>query len=236
MEKEIKALLSKQVDGIIYVTAHERMLNCLPEELKIPAVMAYGYTKSKSFPSVGVDDAGGAYMIVNYIAGQGHKKIGVVTGEPQSIHTRARLLGYQKALFENQIFYNPDYIAEGDWTREGGCRAAKGLMEKGVTAIFCMNDLMAGGVYDALEEMGLKPGNDVAVAGYDNREIAGYYKPALTTIELPLSQIGQKACEMVIGMIDGKKNGNNPAGAGEVIEIEERGSLRIRDSVERTAE
>ena len=60
-------------------------------------------------------------------------------------------------------------------------------MEQGVTAICCMNDLMAGGVYDRMEERGMLPGKEVSVTGYDNRELSGYYKPPLTTISLATS-------------------------------------------------
>ena len=61
--------------------------------------------------------------------------------------------------------------------------------KRGATAIFCMNDFMAGGTYDRLEELGLHAGKDVAVAGYDNREMACYEKPPLTTMALPLHDI-----------------------------------------------
>ena len=64
-----------------------------------------------------------------------------------------------------------------------------------------MNDFMAGGTYDRLEELGLHAGKDVAVAGYDNREMACYEKPPLTTMALPLHDIGYKACQIIIGIL-----------------------------------
>ena len=76
------------------------------------------------------------------------------------------------------------------------------LLEKGVTAIFCMNDLMAGGVYDRLDELGLKIPQDISITGYDNRELSSYYKPPLTTITLPLHDIGYRAGEVMIGLLE----------------------------------
>ena len=79
-------------------------LKCLPENLTVPASMAYGYTKSEHYPSVVVDDKKGAYEIVNYVISMGHKNIGVITGKERSIHTHDRLLGYQKALYDHSFF------------------------------------------------------------------------------------------------------------------------------------
>ena len=98
VDEEIRKLIATQVDGIIYVTAHERIMHCIPDNLSIPAVMAYGYTESKNIPSVVVDDERGAYEMIRYLIAQGHKKIGVITGKADSLHAQARLIGYQKAL------------------------------------------------------------------------------------------------------------------------------------------
>ena len=67
-----------------------------------------------------------------------------------------------------------------------------------------MNDLMAGGVYDRAEEGNIKIPEDISVVGYDNRELSSYYKPPLTTITLPLHDIGYRAAEVMIGMVDKK--------------------------------
>ncbi|MGL5436021.1 MAG: LacI family DNA-binding transcriptional regulator [Lachnospiraceae bacterium] len=201
---EIKKLMEKQVEGIIYVAAHERVISCIPDKLPIPAVMAYGYTQNSQIPSVVVDDTHGAYEIIQHVIRQGHKRIGVITGKKDSLHAQARLVGYQTALFDQGILYDPNLVMEGDWTRESGYAATDQLLEKGVTAVFCMNDLMAGGVYDRLADFGKMVGRDLSVVGYDNRELSSYYKPPLTTIMLPLHDIGYRAGEIMIEMLEGK--------------------------------
>ncbi len=202
---EIKKLMEKQVEGIIYVAAHERMICCIPDTLTIPAVMAYGYSKNIKVPSVVVDDVHGAAEIIQYLVENGHTRVGVITGKPDSIHAQARLVGYQQVLFKNGILYDPSLVVEGDWTRESGYRCTGQLLEKEVTAIFCMNDLMAGGVYDRVDELGMKAGTDISIAGFDNRELSGYYKPPLTTISLPLHDIGHKASELIIDLLNGRE-------------------------------
>ena len=206
VRQEIKKLMAMQVEGIIYVTAHERvMINCIPEELPIPAVMAYGYSKSKRVPSVVVDDETGAYEIIRHMIDNGHKRIGVITGKTDSLHMQARLIGYQKALRDAGLCYDPEIVFYGDWTRESGYEHAVKLLDTDVTAVFCMNDLMAGGIYDRAEELGIDIPGKLSVAGYDNRELASYYKPPLTTSRLPLHDVGYKSAEVIMDML-GKKN------------------------------
>lgn len=204
VKQEIKKLIAMQVEGIIYVTAHERAVRCIPEDLPIPAVMAYGYTKSGRVPSVVVDEEQATYGLVEYLIRKGHKRVGVITGKTDSLHMQGRLLGYQKALRDNQIFYDPELVFPGDWTRESGYRYTDELLEKKVTAIFCMNDLMAGGVYDRADELGLDIPGDISIVGYDNRQLSSYYKPPLTTVELPLHDIGYKAADVMIQMLKGE--------------------------------
>ena len=204
VKREMRRLAAKQVEGIIYVTAHERVMRCIPENFSIPSVLAYGYTKSGKVPSVVVDDEHGGYEAMQYIIENGHRKIGIIMGKSDSIHAQSRLLGCQKAFRDNGIIYDPELVRIGDWTREAGYQNTDFLLEKGVTAVFCMNDLMAGGVYDRLDELGVKISEDISVAGYDNRELSGYYKPPLTTINLPLHDIGYRAAEIMIDMLEKK--------------------------------
>jgi len=201
VHKEIKDLMSKQVNGVIYVAAHERTIKCIPDDLPIPAVMAYGYTDNDKIPSIVVDDVHGAYEVVGHMIEKGHRRIGVITGKKDSLHMQDRLTGYQKALYDNQILYDPSIVCFGDWIRESGYEFTDTLLAKGVTAIFCMNDLIAGGVYDRMSEKGLTPGADISIVGFDNRQLSSYYKPPLTTINLPLHDIGYCASEVIIRMI-----------------------------------
>ena len=201
VQREIQKLVAKQVEGIIYVAAHERLINVFPEQLPVPMVVAYGYTSHRGIPSVMVSDEQGARELVKYLISMGHRRIGVIAGKKYSMHTRSRLEGYQRALFEGNVLYDPDLVVYGDWERESGYRNTDYLIEKNVTAIFCMNDFMAGGAYDRLDERKLKVGRDIAVAGYDNREMAEYEKPPLTTMGLPLHDIGYRASEIILDML-----------------------------------
>lgn len=204
LRENIRKLLNMQVAGIIYVAAHERILKCLPEDIPVPTVMAYGYTQSKKIPSVVVDDVSGAFSVMENLIQHGHRRIGVITGKPDSLHAQARLMGLQKALYQYHVPFLPQLVVNGDWERASGYAHMDELLRENVTAIFCMNDLMAGGVYDRLDELHIKAGTDISVAGYDDRMLSSYYKPPLTTVRLPLHDIGYKASEVVLGMLNGE--------------------------------
>ncbi len=232
VKREISDLVNKQVEGIIYVTAHERVMKeCLPDDLDIPAAMAYGYTQSPKIPSVVVDDEDGAALIINELIRNGHKKIGIITGKEDSLHAQARLRGAQKAFYHAAIPYNPDFVKIGNWERSSGYEWTDELLSGGVTAIFCMNDLMAGGVYDRLDELGMTIGEGgISVAGYDDRMSSAYYKPALSTVKLPLHDIGYEASRQVMKLLEEKQTGH-PQEEQKPLVIQMPCTLVPRDSV-----
>ncbi len=203
----ISVLLSRQIDGIIYIGAHTRDVSDIIKDINIPIVYTYCYSSGELDYSVNYDDQLGAYEATEYLIKLGHKRIGVITGLVDSIPCQERLKGYQKALEENNLIFNPSYIKVGDWEYESGYENAKELLSKKdrTTAIFAMNDLMAGGVIDAAREMGINIPKDLSLIGYDNRECSFFYVPKLTTVGLPLSEMGERSAKILIDLID-KKN------------------------------
>lgn len=202
LDPTLKELESIRVDGIIYIAGHARMIRCFSEDFKIPAVVAYAFEENKRVPSVAIDDKKSACEIVRYLIAKGHKKIGVIGGRENNIHTQQRLLGYQKALFENQILYNPEWVRYAKWQKEDAYEEACELLNTDVTAVFCMADRMAGGVYYCLDERGLRPGKDIAVAGFDNQDIAEFFVPGLTTMALPLLEIGNTSADLLLRQME----------------------------------
>lgn len=198
----IQELLSIKVDGIIYVAGHCRYINYFDDDFKIPAIIVYALSTSPKFTSVVFDDERGSYDITKYLISKGHRKIGVIAGIADNLHTQKRSLGYQKALFEEKVLYNPDWIKHGDWMRKSGYLQAEKLVKEDITAIFCMNDLMAAGAYDYLYENNIIVGQDISIAGYDNNAVSAYLRPSLTTNDIPLNKIGKTAAEYFISLLE----------------------------------
>lgn len=205
LDPVLQEVMAIRADAVMYIAGHARTIRCFDENFPIPAVMAYAYSDSEKVPSVVIDDEYSAYEMTKYLIDNGHKKIGVVGGRIDNIHTQQRLLGYQKALFEANIPYNPDYVYYAKWTRESAYEATRELMKKDISAIFSVSDQMAGGVYDYLYEVGMVIGKDISVVGFDNHEMAAYFNPKLTTTALPLAQIGRETAKLLLERLEGDK-------------------------------
>ena len=211
VQDSINEMLSIKVDGIIFIAAHAHNIEYFNSELGIPIVIAYAYQKDNKIPSIRIDDYESSYIMTKHLISKGHKQIATIGGSDSDIHEKERLQGFEKAMKEAVLTINKKAIEVGDWTRKGGYEACARLFKNGqeFSCIFCFNDLMAAGVYDYLYENGKKPGKDYAVAGFDNREMSDYLTPALTTMEIPLVEIGREAAKSLLKKIDGKEIANN---------------------------
>lgn len=202
LDPMLEELDSHMVDGVIYIAGHARKIDCFPADYRTPAVMAYAYEQNPRVPSVLIDDEVSAYQIVRYLIQNGHRRIGVIGGREDNIHTQKRLLGYQRALYEAEILYNPELVRFADWEKDSGYDKVKGLLKANITAVFCMTDRLAGGVYQYLNELGLRVGHDLAVVGFDNQILAEYMVPGLTTMALPLEEIGSVSAKLLFKQIE----------------------------------
>ena len=202
LDPVIKDVLASQVDGIIYLAGHTRVIRIFEDNFPVPAVMCYALSESANVPSVVIEDELSAFEVTTHLINSGHKRIGVIGGRSENIHTAQRLLGYQKALYENGLLYDPKLVYYGDWSRESGYDGAKELLKEGISAIFALCDKMAGGAYDYLDECGIKIGEEISVAGFDDESIAAYFRPQLTTTSLPLAEIGRKSAKLLLDRLE----------------------------------
>lgn len=142
---------------------------------------------------------GGERATATLIA-EGHRRIAFISGEPWMEASDQRMEGYERALRAAGIPVDPSLIVEGNFLPSGGRRATLELMaqDRRPDAIFCANDLMAVGCYEALKELGERPGESVAVMGYDDQEIAQHLSPPLSTVLLPHREMGQWCVEALM--------------------------------------
>ena len=201
----VQEMAAIQVDGIIYIAGHARKISKYPTQFNIPSVLTYAYSQDDSVPSVVIDDEDAARVMVKYLIDHGHRKIGVLAGEQDNLHAKLRVRGYQKALYDAGILYNPDLIIYAGWGKEFGYRESAKMLEKGVTAVFCMSDQIAGGLYQYLFEHGMQAGKDISVVGFDNQVISDYFLPGLTTTKIDLVGIGRTAMNLLLDKLDGKE-------------------------------
>lgn len=140
-------------------------------------------------------------VAAEHLLSLGHRSVAVVTG-PRHLTTLAdRLSGVTSALADAGIEPASVPIVEEDFTREGGHRAMARLQTEHpeVTAVVALNDTMAIGVISLLRERGVAIPGEISVIGCDDLQVAADIAPALTTVRLPMVDMGTWAFEMVLG-------------------------------------
>lgn len=203
VEKAINTLSALMVEGIIYVAVHYREIRKIPANLKIPAVMAYARELSPNVPSVVIDDEDAAYRAVKYLIYKGHEKIGILAGNEDNMHTQFRLKGAKRAAMEAGLVIEKSCIVYAGWDKTRGYEGYKKLAHKGITALFTMSDQLAGGVYAYLDESGLEVSRDLAIIGFDDKYFAEFFTPGLTSMKLPLVEIGETSARLLLEKING---------------------------------
>ncbi len=192
------------VDGVVYIAGYEHHINMTYNLEKVPLVFVYATNNDEKTPSFRLDDECGGYQAYKYLLSKGHTKIGIITGEAESPHTVNRLRGVQKAMFEEGKLYDPSLVQYQTWNRQGGYKGMEALKDKDITAILCMSDLIAAGVYKHMLQNGKKPGEDLSVMGYDNHEVSELLYPSLSTVSLALEKMGSEAVSLLIRRCEGE--------------------------------
>lgn len=223
-QSAIKTLLSRPVDGIIFVEYSHQTTSDVLERSNKPRVFVHRLFGSPIKNSVVPDDYYGAGMATSHLIGLGHSRIAYING-PENWHTcRARLSGYKDTLAAHNILFDASLIQPGDWEIESGYTSAQKLLQldKRPTAIFAANDAMALGTIYAIQDAGLTVPDDVAVVGYDNRNFTKTVRPRITTVNMPVIEMGGVAAELLLKQIaEGRK---------EEDEIKVKGQLIIRET------
>jgi LacI family transcriptional regulator len=174
--------------------------------------------------SVVPDERYGAKLAVNHLAGLGHRRIAYINGLEKWHSAKRRLAGYKEALETLGIVVDPDLIQPGNWEIDGGYQASQTLLalKTRPTAIFAANDLLAVGAIYAIQDAGLNVPKDIAVVGYDDREFARIFRPPITTVSLPIYEMGAAAAELILKQL----SQGQPAEAEQKV----KGRLFIRES------
>lgn len=198
----VNQLLATRVSGLIYIGVYPRDVKNVLPALDIPVVYTYAYTTNDDY-CINYNDFQGAKLAVEFIIKNQHKDIAVISGSINSIPGHKRLLGYQTALMEHNLPFIPEYIRSGNWHYEDGYQQCQELLNlpKPPTAIFAMSDVMAYGAMNAAKDRGLHLPIDLSIHGFDDLELSSYTRPSLTTIGLPLKEMGLKSAESILKLI-----------------------------------
>jgi len=199
----VEDMLSKQVDGIIYVGCRGQTPVPLPEHRETRFVCAGRFSGDPSIPSILANDEQGARAAAELLLRRESKAIGMITGPRDSLRASNRALGYQEALYLAGVPYNPRLTLSGDWSRDCGRRLGEQLIRAGARAIFVQSDRMAMGVLDYCSEKGIEVGKELFLIGFGDRVFSAAGRPSLSTVAPPFFEIGQAAARVMRDTLSG---------------------------------
>ena len=202
---EIQALQQRQVDGFLYASMYHRVVDVPPELGDSPVTLLDARSDDQRIPSVAPDEVQGGQAATQLLLDAGHRRIGLINNVDDIPATQGRLEGYLRALSAAGITPDENLMVRDVSETLGGYRAGLSLLGRTPrpTAVFCFNDRMAMGLYQAAAERGLRIPEDLSVVGFDNQElIADGLRPGLTTVALPHYEMGSWAVETLIRRLD----------------------------------
>ncbi|ULT57025.1 LacI family transcriptional regulator [Neobacillus drentensis] len=217
----------RRFDGIILMSQSEVDNSFIYHVLnqKIPLVVINREVSDQSIINILSNDREGSCQAVKYLIQKGHKDIAIIEGIKGFKSSLERREGYLKALIDEQIPIQSEYIVNGNYDMESGYKAMEKLLslENPPTAVFSSNDDMAVGALNAVFAKGLTVPGDISVIGFDDIQIARYTNPSLTTVKKPIEKISRLGAEKILKAIESQEI------KGEKIFVETE--LMIRKSV-----
>ncbi|MGY3749536.1 catabolite control protein A [Vagococcus acidifermentans] len=206
-QKEINVLntlLAKQVDGVIFMGHH------LTEEIrgefsrsKTPVVLAGSIDPDNQVGSVNIDYKAATKEAVIKLAENGHQNIAFVTGPlVDPINGVYRLEGYKEGLKEKGLAYNEGFIFESEYTYKAGLALYERIKNSGATAAFVVDDELAVGLLNGLQDNGVKVPDDFEIITSNSSLFTEIARPRLTSVSQPLYDIGAVAMRLLTKLMN----------------------------------
>lgn len=192
------ATMRGRVDGLV-VMAPDVPLAKLNERLRTDVPLVLVSSNDSRHPAITIDNYGGARTLMQHLASQGHTRIGFIKGPAHNADARERLRGYRAAM-RSLGGASPSLEFVGDFREQSGYDVAVKIasMPQRPTAVFAANDSMAIGALAGFAEAGLRVPEDVALAGFDDIPMARFLTPPLTTVRVPIADLGRRACDLLL--------------------------------------
>ncbi len=208
--REIRALLDRRVDGIVYAAEYHRLLTPPAVLRGVPTVLLDARSTVSGFSGVVPDEVGGAMAAVRELVDHGH---GASVSSPTAWTCRPPACGSRDSSGRCGTparTYRTAMVVSDLSEAQGGYRAAAALLDRPEpirpTALFCYNDRMAMGAYQAAAERGLRIPQDLSIVGFDDQEIiSAGLRPGLTTVALPHYEMGWWAVTTLLRGIDAER-------------------------------
>ncbi|MCP4425696.1 MAG: LacI family transcriptional regulator [Chloroflexi bacterium] len=194
---------AREVDGLMIIFTPPPDAVAVLHSENMPFIVFGRRVEQSGVSFVTADNRAGAYALTQHFIAQGHRRIGFTTRAILETVSDDRFAGYQQALADAGIPFNPDLVLETTIEEMSGYKAMNSFLDMAEppTAVFTFYDLMAVNALDAAHDRGLRVPEDIAIAGFDGLRSSLITKPRLTTVQQPLSAMGQRAMELLLTRI-----------------------------------
>jgi LacI family transcriptional regulator len=206
-EAAMQVLQASRLVGVLYASLVTRLVTPPDRLHQLPTVLLNCHDKSHAFPTVTPGDVTGAMAATSVLIRAGHRRIAHLQGEDWGEAARDRALGYRRALTSADIPFDPALLEGPAWTVASGRAATLRLLDlpDPPTGIFCFNDRVALGCYEALHMRGLRVPQDVSVIGFDNDDLVANLQPPLSTMVLPHDEMARWAVSQLLNRVEGTR-------------------------------
>ena len=205
----LRHIHTRKVDALILLgrrdTPSDRAAVSALVEQQLPVCLIGQRYEHLPVKTVDADHVNGSCALVSHLIALGRRRVAFINGPLHYSNSADRLLGYKLALERHGIPYDPSLVLEGNFSRKSGYGLANTIARLAgrIDAVFAANDRMAVGLVRGLQSIGFPPGAGLVVAGYDNSELAQLGDPPLTSVEVPLFQMGQLAANKLLDQVLG---------------------------------
>jgi len=203
-----RLLLRAGLDGVLLAppSCDQSGLLDILERQKLPYARITPHSDLSRGIVVAMDEVAAGHTVADHLLSLGHRRIGIVLGDPSHAASMGRMEGYRRAFGDAGVAIDENLIVTGDFTYDVGYRIARVLLARSPrpTAILAQNDDMAVAAIAAARDLGLSVPGDLSVAGFDNSEVSRTAWPQLTTVNQPVRQMAWDAADRLIAQLDGK--------------------------------
>lgn len=196
----IQGMLDRGVGGFVHASMYTQVVRIPAVLRRQPLVLMNSYTRGKRLPAVVPDETEGGRSVARELIDRGHRDGIVLVGEhlTQAVAGAERLTGIREVLAADGT--DLAAIVECLWWPDHAYRAVSAFLAKGPrpSAFICLNDRIAFGVYQAVQERGWHVPADVSVISFDDSDLAGWLRPALTSVAIPYFEMGRRSIELLL--------------------------------------
>ena len=208
----VESLANVPTEGVVlFGSANDQDVVRAAQQLRLHVVTIDDVSEEVAFPTVCVDNEAGARAATSLLLRRGRSRVAYVgTADTSTTFARAWLAGYQRALRDHDVTFDPDLVVACADPLDESVTAhpeVERFLARGTAfdAVFCEFDLLAAPVLRSLRAAGRRVPEDVAIVGFDDERAAQLLHPQLTTVRQPYREMGQRAVDLLLRAMRGEE-------------------------------